>query len=74
MPSGWIVELRGRRAGQTLMLSQHFAVAIEDEAAALSAVVPFGKGLFDVRITAKTAISETALRALVVRPGGVRRH
>jgi hypothetical protein len=74
MPSGWIVELRGRRAGQTLMLIQHFAVAIDDEAAALNAVVPFGKGLFDVRITAKTVISENVLRALVIRPGGVRRH
>ena len=74
MPSGWIVELRGRRAGQTLVLSQQFAVAIEDEAAALNAVARFGKDLFDVRITAKTAISENVLRALVIGPGGVRRH
>jgi hypothetical protein len=56
------------------MLIQHFAVAIDDEAAALNAVAPFGKGLFDVRITAKTVISENVLRALVIRPGGVRRH
>ena len=74
MPSGWIVEVRGRRAGQTLMLCQQFAVALEDEAAALSAVAPFGKGLFDVRITTKSALSENVLKDLMIGPGGVRRH
>jgi hypothetical protein len=74
MPGGWIVELKGRRPGQTLMLSQHFAVNLDDEAAALSAVTPFGKGLFDVRITIKSEISENVLKDLMIGPGGVRRH
>jgi hypothetical protein len=74
MPGGWIVELRGRRACQTLMLCERFAVAIEDEAAALSAVWPFSKDLLDVRITAKTSISENVLNDLKIGPGGVRRH
>jgi hypothetical protein len=74
MPGGWIVELRGRRACQTLMISERFAVAIEDESAALNAVVPFSRELFDVHIEAKTAISEDVLQDLMIGSGSVRRH
>ncbi len=74
MPGGWIVELRGRRPCQTLVLCERFAVAIEEQAAAVSAVVPFSEDMLDVRITAEASISESALKDLRIAPGGVRRH
>jgi hypothetical protein len=56
------------------MISERFAVAVEDESAAVIAVVPYGKELFDVRIETKSAISEDELQELMIGSGGVRRH
>ena len=74
MPRGWVVEAITRQAGSTLIMHERYAVAIADAYEARAAVEQRAKGIFDVRIETRDALSHKAVRALGLSPGEVRRQ
>jgi len=74
MPQGWLIELSSRRPGHTLIVRERFSVAIEDEDEALAAVEDRARDYYSVKILARNKLSDTAIAALGLKRGDIRRH